>query len=207
MKGVILLNGEPYEREIDGKDSLVYCCDGAYLWAKDKTHIDENIGDFDSLFIAPIPSPKKIYPEEKNFTDGEIALRKMIEAGVEQITVYGAGGKREDHFLGNLHLMYYAFSHNVPCVIQTNYSKMFFTDGETKLDGYKGLTISLIPFFGDALVESSYGLHYPLNGLRLERGTCRGISNLVESDKAGFFCKEGILLVCVDSKKKGEAGG
>ena len=48
MKAIILLNGEPYRGEI-AEGAYVYCCDGAYKWAKDKVRIDENLGDYDSL--------------------------------------------------------------------------------------------------------------------------------------------------------------
>ena len=49
MKAVILLNGEPYRGEIDASAARVWCCDGAYEWAKDRVRIDENLGDYDSL--------------------------------------------------------------------------------------------------------------------------------------------------------------
>ena len=50
MKAIILLNGEPYRGAI-AEGAYVYCCDGAYKWAKDKVRIDENLGDYDSLPI------------------------------------------------------------------------------------------------------------------------------------------------------------
>ena len=55
MKGVLLLNGEPYSGEIESENALVYCCDGAYSWAKNRVRIDKNIGDFDSLAEIPVP--------------------------------------------------------------------------------------------------------------------------------------------------------
>ena len=113
MKGILLLNGDPYEGEIDAEGALVYCCDGAYAWAKGKVRIDKNVGDFDSLDEKPFPEPDEIYPSEKNFTDGEIALFKLIDAGVDEIKIYGGGGGREDHFLGNIHLLYRAYSAGV----------------------------------------------------------------------------------------------
>ena len=79
MKGIILLNGEPYTEKINADGALVYCCDGAYNWAKGKVRIDKNIGDFDSLDIVPDPVPEEIYPAEKNFTDGEIAMSKLAK--------------------------------------------------------------------------------------------------------------------------------
>lgn len=42
MKGIILLNGDRYGGEIDACGALVYCCDGAYKWAKNRVRIDKN---------------------------------------------------------------------------------------------------------------------------------------------------------------------
>ena len=97
MKAVILLNGEPYLGHID-EDAHIYCCDGAYKWAKGKVRIDENLGDYDSLPVIPTPAPKEIYPSEKNQTDGEIALHRAIAAGAESIVIYGGGGARSFRF-------------------------------------------------------------------------------------------------------------
>lgn len=206
MKGIIILNGEPYKELKEDKNALVYCCDGAYSWCKGKIHIDENMGDFDSLDEIPFPPPSKIYPQEKNFTDSEIAIKRMISSGITEIEIYGGGGKREDHFLSNLHLMYSAELRGVKCRMITNYSEMFFSKGKCELNGIRGRTVSLIPFFSDCLVKDSYGLHYPLCNLILKIGTSRGVSNVADCDEAGFF-SEGTLLVCIDKNKKGEYGG
>ena len=108
MKAVILLNGEPYNGEISAEDAYVICCDGAYSWAKGKVRIDENLGDFDSLDEVPDPAPRMKFPSEKNETDGELAVDRALDMGATKIVFYGGGGKREDHFLGNLHLLYKA---------------------------------------------------------------------------------------------------
>ena len=76
MKGVILLNGEPYKGEIDDTNALVFCADGAYNWAKGRVRIDENLGDFDSAAEIPFPRPAEIFPSEKNETDGESRWKK-----------------------------------------------------------------------------------------------------------------------------------
>lgn len=200
MKGILLLNGEPYAGTI-AKDGLVFCCDGGYDWAKDKIAIDENVGDFDSLSYEPEPKPLEIYPSEKNFTDGEIALFKLIERGAEEIEIYGGGGKREDHFLGNLHLLYAAFLKGVKATLVNNDCTITIATGRVSLMGKKGKTISLLPFGGNALVSHSWGLKYPLEGLPLPYGACRGISNVALSDDAGVFVERGVLLVIVN---KGE---
>ncbi len=198
MKAVILLNGEPFRGEIE-EDAYVYCCDGAYKWAKDKVRIDENLGDYDSLPIIPMPAPKEIYPSEKNQTDGEIALHRAIAAGADRIVIYGGGGAREDHFLGNLHLLYAAHKRGVRAEMVTNYSRIFVGEGLVTVSGYKGKTVSVLPFGGDVLIKTSGGFKYPLEELKLCYGSTRGISNIAEDDDA-YLLAEGPVLIMIDKE-------
>ena len=85
MKAIILLNGEPYRGGIDASDARVWCCYGAYDWAKGRVRIDENLGDYDSLGYTPDPPPAEVYPSEKNYTDGELALMRAVAAGADEI--------------------------------------------------------------------------------------------------------------------------
>lgn len=196
MKAIVLLNGEPFEGPIDAEGARVYCCDGAYEWAKNKVRIDENLGDFDSLGYMPVPPPAEIFPSEKNYTDGEIALLRAIEAGADEIEIYGGGGKREDHFLGNLHLLYAACARGVRALMRTNGAIVFAASGEVKLDGLQGKTVSVVPFGGEVHIMESSGLYYPLPD-RFVYGSTRGISNVVTEKKAGFTA-EGTVLVFVN---------
>ncbi len=183
MKGVLLLNGEPYLGEICTEGRVVYCCDGAYKWARGKVKIDKNVGDFDSLDIVPEPAPEEVYPSEKDFTDGEIALFKMFSSGVDDIVIYGGGGGREDHFLGNLHLLKLCHGRGVKAVMETNGSRIFAAEGRIDFGNYVGKTVSVLPFGGEAHIMGSRGLKYAYPE-KLCYGECRGISNIVESEKA-----------------------
>ena len=145
MKGILLLNGTPYGGEIPA-EFPVYCCDGAYRWAKNKVKIYKNIGDFDSLDEAPSPPPEEVYPSEKNFTDGEIAVRKMISDGITEIDVYGAFGGREDHFLGNVQLLYYCISRGVAARLISESTIIFAVRGRVVFENCAGKTISVFPF-------------------------------------------------------------
>lgn len=180
-KGILLLNGEPYRKKIDASGAFVVCCDGAYDWAKDEVKIDENVGDFDSLPYEPTPPPTEIYPSEKNFTDGEIALRKLIERGVKEIEIYGAVGGREDHFLGNLQLLYLANARGVKAKIITEKTIIFAASGRIELKGVKGLTFSVLPFGGEAHILYSRGFKYDYPD-KLCYGECRGVSNIAVED-------------------------
>lgn len=182
MKGILLLNGQPYEGEIDAENAYVVCCDGAYGWAKDKVKIDRNVGDFDSLSYLPDPPPTEVYPSEKNFTDGEIAMNALIDKGVDGIVIYGGGGGREDHFLGNLHLLYLADLHGITAEMITENSIISVRCGRIELNGVKGKTFSLLPFGGEVHIMGSTGCKYGYPE-RIGYGECRGISNIAESDE------------------------
>lgn len=197
MKAIILLNGEPYRGEIAADGATVYCCDGAYDWAKGKVHIDENLGDFDSLGYLPTPAPKEVFPSEKNYTDGEIALYRAIAAGAEEIEIYGGGGGREDHFLGNLHLLYAALVKGVRATMVTNGARIFAGEGKILLNGIEGKTLSIVPFGGNVHIIESSGLKYPLERLPLVYGSTRGISNIALSDTA-HIVSQGKVLVLVN---------
>ncbi|MDE7453882.1 MAG: thiamine diphosphokinase [Clostridia bacterium] len=196
MKGIILLNGDPYSGGINTDGALVFCCDGAYSWAKGKVKIDKNIGDFDSLKEKPFPAPEEIYPAEKDFTDGEIALFKMLDSGVDEIEIYGGGGGREDHFLGNLQLLYKAHERGVAVKMITERSVIFPASGKIFLGKFKGTTFSVLPFGGVVHIMDSAGLkyRYPKS---LSYGECRGVSNIVEDSKA-YLTVDGCALVIIN---------
>lgn len=177
----MLLNGQPYTKKIDATGAYVVCCDGAYAWAKDLVRIDENVGDFDSLPYVPNPSPTEIYPSEKDFTDGEIALQKLIVRGVDSVDIYGACGGREDHFLGNLHLLFCACKNGISAKIITEKTIILASSGKIELSQMRGKTFSVLPFGGDVHILYSKGFKYEYPP-KLTYGTCRGISNVGKDD-------------------------
>jgi len=201
VKGVLLLNGDAYEGEIDDNDAFVVCCDGAYEWAKGKVRIDKNMGDFDSLGYIPFPAPEEIYPCEKDYTDGEIALFKLLSLGVDEIEVYGGGGGREDHFLGNLHLLYSAHKRGAEIKMITARSVIFPKSGRVQFKEMKGSTVSVLPFGGELHIMSSTGLKYPEPAV-MRYGECIGISNIVESDDAEIVIREGDCALIIINRGK-----
>ena len=182
---------------------FVICADGAYNWAKGKVRIDENLGDFDSAAEIPAPYPAKVFPAEKNFTDGEIALEKMLsfaaEGKIDGIEIYGGGGGREDHFIGNLHLLYRACLAGVGCVMATNHALLSMHRGKFILKNVQGKTVSLLPFGGDAHILTNRGLFYPTEDLTLVYGSCRGISNVGVSENVGEIKRAGANVIVAGS--------
>ena len=196
MKGIILLNGEPYSGKIDADGALVYCCAGAYRGAKNTVRIDKNLGDFDSLDEVPFPPPEEVYPSEKDFTDGEIALFQLLNKGASEIEIYGGGGGREDHFLGNLHLLYHAHMAGVKCRMVLDNSLIFPASGKIFLGEFNKKTFSVLPFGGELHIIGNAGLKYNYPP-KLCYGECRGISNICESPSA-YLEVEGTALVIIN---------
>lgn len=198
MKGILLLNGQPYTGAIDCRNAYVVCCDGAYKWARDNVKIDENVGDFDSLDYLPTPPPSEIYPSEKNFTDGEIALFKLLEKGVDGIEIYGGFGGRCDHFIGNLHLLHAAHTRGVKARMIDENTVIFLSSGRIDLSGNCGKTFSLLPFGGVVHIMDSTGCKYAYPE-KIGYGECRGISNVAESDSASVTIgKDDCALIIVN---------
>ncbi len=200
-KGILLLNGDPYSGEIDDAGAIVVCSDGAYEWAHTKVHIDKNVGDFDSLPYMPTPPPEEIYPSEKDFTDGELALHKLIDCGADYIEIYGGDGGREDHFFGNIHLLLAAKKRGAEAVMITPRSRIFVGSGKVRLDGLKGRTLSVLPFGGSAHIMGSAGLKYAYPQ-RLDYGRCIGLSNIAESQTAHIEVREGDFVLIIINRGK-----
>lgn len=191
------MNGEPPREKIGAdSDDYIVCCDGAYRWANDKIgRIDCIAGDFDSL--GYVPERGEVYPAEKNYTDGEIALFKLLDAGVKEIAIYGGGGGREDHFWGNLQLLYAAYKRGARAVMYTNNGEITCSGGKISLAGHKGKTFTLAPVGISSHIIESSGVKYPLLNLTLRAGSCRGVSNVVLSDDAEINCDRGALFVFI----------
>lgn len=203
MKAIILLNGDPYLGEIDTQNAYVICADGGYNWAKNKLKIDETVGDLDSAVGEIYPVPTLVYPSEKDQTDGEIAVERVLEIAkdkqIESVEIYGGGGGREDHFLGNIHLLYRLAKRGLPCTMYTNNSMLFAFAGGVTLTGLKGVTLSLLPLGGDVQVAKTTGLQYAANCLTLRYGSCRGISNVIIEEKAEIYLTSGVALCIVNA--------
>ncbi|MBI4672773.1 MAG: thiamine diphosphokinase [Chloroflexi bacterium] len=183
------------------------------------------IGDFDSLddetrdWLEKSSCEFIRYPPAKDATDLELALQLAQTRGADEITILGAHGGRADHFLANVLLLTQA--RNVRLV--DGLSEMWLVGEEggegkegregkegkegregreggegtegTEIAGRKGDLVSLIPL--DERVDGivTHGLEYPLRGETLERGSTRGISNVMLDRHATVRATRGALLI------------
>lgn len=183
------------------------------------------IGDFDSLddetreWLEKNSCEFIRHPPAKDATDLELALQLAQSRGADEITLLGAHGGRADQFLANVLLLTQA--RNVRIVDAA--SEMWvvgkagnegnkgtegmgatrYAIGDTRAEGIgvaeilgkKGDIVSLIAL--DDRVDGivTHGLQYPLRGETLERGSTRGISNVMLDEHATVRVARGALLV------------
>lgn len=143
------------------------------------------VGDFDSV-PADLPDdlasvPRKMFPAEKDNTDGELAIAAALERGATSLVLAGAfGGKRADH----------AFLHMALGVrLAEEGTKVLLTSGAQEgvplLPGragfdYAGGTLFSILGFSDLFGLSVTGAKWPLNHVEVAFGSSLTISNEVK---------------------------
>lgn len=195
MKIAIILKA-PVFNDVVTEDTVIYA-DAAYKFA-DKIGAKKVlavVGDFDSLGSAPKGENVIGLQVEKNFTDGERALRYAVENGFDDITVYGAYGGKIEHILGNIALLKIAKNLGVKARIKDGATITELICGKTQVALKKGCKVSLLPYGGDCVFLKSRGLYYPLDRLTLTVSDTRGISNVAEEDSVYIEIKSGESLI------------
>ena len=117
-------------------------------------------GDFDSISesdrkkIESISENFKI-KESQDLTDADYALEELVRLypSIEKINIYGATGKRLDHFFGNILLLNNNY-HNLDLRIIDDYNIIFVSkSGESKFSSKKNYKyFSIVPIYQDTIM-------------------------------------------------------
>jgi thiamine pyrophosphokinase len=208
-QAVVLSNGQidkpalMRERLAGWQDALVIAADGGSQHAAALgLKLDVLIGDFDSLDTASRNTYEaqgvemKLFPEEKNETDFELALLEAVERGAEHIAVLGAVGGRLDMTLANILLLAHpALIHTRTEIWDGLQTGWIIRPPGGEVYGQRGDTLSLIPIGCDSSGVKTNSLLYPLQDETLVFGPARGISNVMDAEIAHVALKSGLLLV------------
>lgn len=203
MRAVIVANGELSDsariQEIWLRAQLRIAADGgarnARLYLRLAPHVI--IGDMDSLddetrdWLNKHNVEFMEYPPAKDATDLELALQLAQTRGAGEITLLGALGGRVDQFLANVFLL----TQQKGLRLTSAESEMWIGSGRDVIHGKQGDTVSLIPLDERVKEITTENLQYPLNGETLERGSTRGISNVMLGEHAQTSWSSGTLLV------------
>jgi thiamine pyrophosphokinase len=173
----------------------IVCCDGA-IEALDNHNITPNIiiGDLDSISIELKEKYqsriKQISCQETN--DLTKAFNHCLEKSFTEIEIYAATGKREDHCLANISLLYdYNSKANVS--MYTDYGKFICLTKSSSIECKQKQSISIFAEYTDNEI-SSKNLKYPLNQLMLKQ-MWQGSLNTCISDNFTLEFTKGKVLV------------
>ena len=198
-KVFLLLNGEtPNEVPDISNYDMICATDGAYQYLK-KHNISPNFiaGDFDSLQGIP-KEIEVIKTPNQDFTDFDKILQILFDKDFTHIDVFGASGKEQDHFLGNLHTAI-QFKEKLKLTFIDNHSRYFLADKSTKISGCKDKIVSLIPFPKATNIRTE-GLEYQLNKEDLVFGERIGTRNKGIQDTVKVTFENGELFIFISKK-------
>jgi len=192
-------------------DCLI-CADGGANYAALCGRLpDFLIGDLDSISSENLRLCENTdcvierYSCEKDETDLELALSRAEEQAClvaeQDIWLYGASGKRMDHFLGNLALMLAYARRGRRIRLVDPEQEMWIIRGREEIRASLGQEISLIALSEIAIVTTE-GLYYPLTQGVLFQESPRGVSNVFLGEKAVIQVHEGWVLVVLPTLEK-----
>jgi thiamine pyrophosphokinase len=197
----------PHRREVLKNASLIIAVDGGAHYCR-KLDISPHvlIGDFDSISqdLLLEYNAQEIecidYPRRKNETDLELALDLAMARGSKEVRLWGAVGGRWDMSFSNILLAAHSKFREMRLTLFGEYCSFdIIHNGKTyTLSGEQGKRVSLLPLAGDARKVNLRGFMYPLQNETLQFGTSRGISNILEDNKATIYLEQGILLCICD---------
>ena len=198
MKTALLfLNGHPPNNFIVKPYDIIGCTDGAYHYAKNlPVKLDFVLGDFDSVNPNTITDIEVIFKPDQNFTDFEKAIQYLIENKLNTIDIWGASGKDDDHYLGNISVLL-QYHKEIEMVFHTDTHYLFLAKKENKFTVKKNKIISLFPLNHVKKITTT-GLEFPLQNENLKLGKRIGIRNKSINEAININFKKGKLLIFIE---------
>ena len=203
---IIFANGELPDlhkaRLLIQKQDYIICADGGIRHAQALgVSPDLILGDMDSAEkdqLQKFQDAKisiELFPQDKNETDLELALKRALAWGPEKIVIMAALGGRLDQTLANITLLTDPRLSLIDVRLDDGVEEIFFCRDQVRVRGRRGELVSLIPW-GSAVSEiKTEGLKWALNAETLYPERTRGISNELLGKSAFISIGSGLLLV------------
>ena len=162
------------------------------------------LGDYDSLRGKDLleryreaGAQVEVYPCEKDFSDGESALREAVKRGSTEIDFLGACGGRLDHFLANVAGLLIPLEAGIPARIIDEQNEIFLADHSFICKkNFRYPYISLLAFSNEVKGLTLRGFKYPLTCADISKKSISlGISNEILEDTGEVVFEEGVLTV------------
>lgn len=189
------------------KKTKLYCADGGANYLKELGLIpDVLIGDMDSLDKGLLAEYKEggtevvCYPPEKDFSDTELAIERLILAGEKNLLLLGAMGGRLDHYYANLMLMasYGRRGIKLHLIDDSNFIS-YLDEGEYLIKKEEGY-LSFFALKDSGIKLSLSGVKYPLKEALVPFGASLCLSNEFLTDaKVHFLEGDGVMILSEES--------
>ena len=193
-------------------DYIVAADSGVEHCLQHKITPDLVVGDFDSIKSKSMVLAKNLnwnietFPEEKDKTDGELALLKTLEQKAHEIWVIGGilGKDRFDLGIGNLFLLTSEVLKDTKISMTDGNHEVYIVRSKQSIEvtGTSKDTLSMVSIEPETYGITSWGLKYDLLGITLTRGSTRGMSNTFSWKKVEISISKGLLLIMVDRQTK-----
>jgi len=174
-------------------ESMVVAVDAALiLFTEFKARPHVLLGDFDSIEPQLLEEysdcEQVIFDSDKDKTDGELALRYLLERGYEKIEIFGAIDCEfeSDQMLANFFALHAAREYPQSQVRLVDHRQQIYLveSRALRLAGKPGNGVSVLPM-SDEVVVSISGVRWPLEKARVEFGSTWPLRNeFVESEVA-----------------------
>ncbi|WP_185882950.1 thiamine diphosphokinase [Blattabacterium cuenoti] len=195
----LFLNGTPppFNKDFCGKK--IFSVNGSFYYLKKYgIPIDYIIGDFDSLLKKDIHMKKitQYNTYNQKYTDFDKALNIIQKKGFLNVNVWGASGKEQDHFLGNLSTAL-KYKKQLSIIFHDEYHVYFFSEKINYFYIKQNKKVSLFPFPKVNGLKTT-GLQYCIQNEILEIGRNIGIRNISIDKKIQIKYKKGELLIFIE---------
>ena len=196
----------PLAEELPTADLVVAADSGYDLAVSHGYAVDVLVGDMDSIETEVIPGHVIVerHPVDKDRTDLEIALAKVVVESPERVVVVGGSGGRIDHELAVAALVTserWARIGEIDWVTSRGWA--YVVRGRRIIHGDVGDVISLLAMGGTAGGVTTRGLRWNLSDADLHHGMTLGVSNVFDGPIADIKVDEGCLLVVVPHPDQG----
>jgi len=203
MLGIVVTGGlapprEEVREELERADILIAADSGLDTLSSYGYCPDFVVGDMDSLkdrgLLESFDDKRVlVYPEDKDYTDTELAISTLYEKGCDSVSVIGGGGGRLDHLIAIYSLM---FRDSAPLSWITDKEKVFLVKGKFCINLKVNTLVSLFPVSSEVCKMSSLGLKWSLDDLQWKPGDV-GISNVAMDERVQINMKSGKLAMII----------
>lgn len=157
------------------------------------------IGDLDSAKDSILKKHSQAllfqYPKEKDESDLELAIQKLLKQGIDSLALFGVLGQRVDHLLYTLYLL---TRYPSQLIIESESEIIFCLPKQSQVAAFPGQTISLIPL-NEVTAVTTEGLQWEVDQAVFDK-KFMSLSNVCLDHSFKVSLQSGDLLCCLQKK-------